>query len=790
MKLLFIYTALVAFASSAIAQTTGEKTFRMRKPYWYQYVSAGDAFEVEWDVIDGGQMGAKVHLALYGGTATSVSFISTLATGIFNTGSYVWNVDTSSIPSKPVYAIRVMLDSDETVYDQSGIFFISASKSSSSLTATDSATYTTSPESTATGFESTTSGSESIDGSPEVQCRLEVVDLKENPSYLALSYTWGPPTAKAAAAAAAAIERDAFVVLHSADMAGSGSSSYTMPITRNLNDFLRRARGDSELAARRFWVDAICINQQDAAERASQVGFMARIYRSADAVVAWLGKEDAHTAHAFALIKTLANLCKDCLDHVRPRRMGSDSIANILGPLANESAWSSLREFWRRSYFTRAWIIQEVTLAKRVVVRCGGYLLDWDAVVQASYFLTVTPWTRFLNPGVGGEPGQGYTVSNHALPMYLTVIVRMEKSEGDSLLYWLVRARRFLCLDPRDKVYALLGVAEVHAKKKLHLRPVYGDHSVIETYVSAAIQMLEDEDELLLLSQAEGQDFRNIEGLPSWVPDWSCSRTVGLGIVGYKRFAAAKNMAKSLRLNEPSLTLSVRGLRLDQVVQVGESKDEAIIRRKAACFPGWLSLLSSLPQRYHTGQPRAEVFWRTLITDTASRVPDPAQHPAPDEYRFAFRDWLARIVHSWADEPVSGEKKRFLEELERIAESDETALFPSVASSKRADTLAEYDRSAYKARSKSLPDGDDYDTLINHSSQTRLLRTNVNYLGLATTSVREGDIVWIVQGSRVPLILRQIGGDKYHLVGGAYIHGFMHGEALVPNTAFEDVKIL
>ncbi|KAH8654252.1 heterokaryon incompatibility protein-domain-containing protein [Ilyonectria robusta] len=514
------------------------------------------------------------------------------------------------------------------------------------------------------------------DGSRELQCELETAHLKENPSYVAVSYTWGPPTAEAADAGVTgspthAIRCDGDVIL----------------ITRNLHDFIRRVCRDPELNSRRFWVDSICINQQDSIERASQVSFMASIYRSADMVIAWLGEEDVYTEESFALTRTLARLCKNCRKQIMPKNMGSEAFANILGPLADDRAWNSLRQFWRRRYFKRAWIIQEVALAKKVIAKCGGHILDWDHIVQVSLFSTITPWTRFMNSGLH-EPTDGKS-SNHALPLYLDA-----NSKADE-------ARRFQCSDPRDKV----------AKEKPRLRPVYGDRSVVDTYVSAAIQILADTDDLLLLAHAEGQDFQKIEGLPSWVPDWSCARAAG------------------------SLPRTLRGLRLDWVVQVGESKDEALIHRKPAYFPGWISILSALPEIYHTGQPKTEVFWRTLITDTAARIPHPARHPAAEEYRFAFRDWLARVRH-------------FLEGLNRLAASDKR-----------------------------------------NTGMARNLFTN--YLGIATTSVREGDSVWILSGSRVPLILREAGPyNEYRLVGGAYVHGFMGGEALMTDVPLMHIKLV
>ncbi|KAK4098440.1 hypothetical protein N658DRAFT_223075 [Parathielavia hyrcaniae] len=77
---------------------------------------------------------------------------------------------------------------------------------------------------------------------------------------------------------------------------------------------------------------------------------------------------------------------------------------------------------------------------------------------------------------------------------------------------------------------------------------------------------------------------------------------------------------------------------------------------------------------------------------------------------------------------------------------------------------------------------------MNFSFHTRLLLTSRGYLGITTTSVREGDTVWVVAGSRLPLIFRDAGvAGEYRLVGGAYVHGFMHGEALGSDASFVDM---
>jgi hypothetical protein len=623
-----------------------------------------------------------------------------------------------------------------------------------------------------------------VEGSQEIHCELENANLENSPKYIAISYTWGPPTPEAEDA-----RLSTSTPAHTVRCNGN-----IMPIPWNLHDFLRRASRDSDLTSQRLWIDCLCINQHDHIERTSQVSFMASIYRSAEMVMAWLGEEDAYTKDSFSLIRTLTSLSGDQRNQIMPKNMGSEAFRSLLGGLADARVWNSLRQFWRRRYFRRAWIIQEVILAKKVTAMCGGYTIAWELIVQMSLFSTVTPWTRFLSAEAHDPIDPKY--SNHGLPLYLNTKSNLKRIASiHPLLYALIWARRFECSDPRDKVYAVLGLAAADLEQKPRLRPVYGDRSVTTTYTSVAIQILEDTDNLLLLAHSEGQDFHKIKGLPSWVPDWSCASQLGLGMAGYLRFAASGSMTRSLVIDESDMSLSLHGLRLDRVAQVGESKDEALIYRKPEYFPGWISILSALPPVYHNGQPKSEVFWRTLITDTAARIPHPARHPAAQEYRIAFTDWIARIILRWTDEPSTVEKKSFLEGLDHLISSEETGLAaintkeldsdsardpPSIPSDKLAETSIH-----------NPPDADDYDAILSHSSQTRLIRTSANYLGIGTTSTKEGDSVWIIPGSRIPLIFRETGSrNEYHLVGGAYVHGFMHGEALTHDTIFEKIKVL
>lgn len=88
-------------------------------------------------------------------------------------------------------------------------------------------------------------------------------------TYEALSYTWGVAAPK-----------------YSIRLNGL----HSLPLTPNLYAALKRLRTGN--GKRTLWVDGICINQADIAEKTAQVGMMALIYSNAVCVNAWLGEHD------------------------------------------------------------------------------------------------------------------------------------------------------------------------------------------------------------------------------------------------------------------------------------------------------------------------------------------------------------------------------------------------------------------------------------------------------------------------------------------------------------------
>ena len=63
-------------------------------------------------------------------------------------------------------------------------------------------------------------------------------------------------------------------------------------------------------------------------------------------------------------------------------------------------------------------------------------------------------------------------------------------------------------------------------------------------------------------------------------------------------------------------------------------------------------------------------------------------------------------------------------------------------------------------------------------SNRRLFASKRGYLGLGPAVILVGDIIAVILGLDTSLVLRRAGSDSYRIVGEAYVHGIMDGEAL------------
>lgn len=108
-----------------------------------------------------------------------------------------------------------------------------------------------------------------------VSIAIEHADLRFNrPDYYALSYTWGPSS-------------PSFDIL---------CGGRVINIRENLYRFLQLLNAQASQRDSLFWVDQISIDQENVLEKNHQVTLMAKIYRQACGITAWLGEEDVRRA--------------------------------------------------------------------------------------------------------------------------------------------------------------------------------------------------------------------------------------------------------------------------------------------------------------------------------------------------------------------------------------------------------------------------------------------------------------------------------------------------------------
>ncbi len=396
-------------------------------------------------------------------------------------------------------------------------------------------------------------GSSDVGNSGDVAVRLQP---SRHPfqRYNALSYTWG-------------------------DKADSVSitlnGNHSMCVTKKLYNALYSMRnGKNSL---RLWVDAICINQADHKEKENQIGLMRRIYAQAEGVIVYIPLEAQDRLNILELVPKILEAGKRChearksshestaeaarvnsvpsatdlvpmslpasedvnqVDTVVSRRdhITTDPEAHFLEnydlPAEESPLWVSWRRLFADPYFRRIWIVQEVALAKRVLIYfgIGSKLLDAEHLLTAKFYILMYSGARNLdylgeadsgdpkalthNAILGGKRAERLSMERYDNKGYLE-----RKQPREKLIKKLEKARIAEATDARDKIYALLGLVEDgdYFWSSVSYAPT-------DTYVQIFIRFAR-----LFVEKGEGFDVlleaglgiataRTNSGLPSWVP--------------------------------------------------------------------------------------------------------------------------------------------------------------------------------------------------------------------------------------------------------------------------------
>ncbi|KAF7676069.1 hypothetical protein GT037_005574 [Alternaria burnsii] len=135
-----------------------------------------------------------------------------------------------------------------------------------------------------------------------------------------------------------------------------------------------------------YWIDAICINQSDLAERASQVQLMGRIYREAESVVVWLGQMSKLSEMSIAVFAGSTDRASmppaeywNCRED---QIISTGTTAGIPAKYYRFAILGAATVTWSQ-WFIRTWVVQELCWAKQVVYLIGETEISVDSIVKS-----------------------------------------------------------------------------------------------------------------------------------------------------------------------------------------------------------------------------------------------------------------------------------------------------------------------------------------------------------------------------------------------------------------------
>lgn len=310
------------------------------------------------------------------------------------------------------------------------------------------------------------------------------VNLDDPPPYKALSYTWGSPS-------------DLYLKMF--------IDNHIFMARENLWQALDQLDYNKSIDV--IWIDAVYINQSDIRERNDQVRKMKAIYKRAQEVIVWLGLS-YNTFPEFQLAREPFHH-RDSADLIKKRMKAADAIKLL----------ESLSPVLNREYWWRIWIVQELTVASKVVLLCGNDSCSMDAVLQVqALFHKMQDSNQFPHGFLGycvHDVFLAYKL-RHCGPWAIQEWQKTIASQKPSFFECILIHHRKEVSDPRDMVYGLAALANSISGYQVDID--YSLSRCSHIYRSARLEKCYSQ-KLAVLSRVRVGTSRN--ELPSWVHDWS-----------------------------------------------------------------------------------------------------------------------------------------------------------------------------------------------------------------------------------------------------------------------------
>jgi hypothetical protein len=590
----------------------------------------------------------------------------------------------------------------------------------------------------------------------ELRCEIADSRLGLTPDFEALSYTW---------------DQDVFPVT-------LNTPSGELKVTENLASALRRFR--SAKRTRTLWVDAVCINQASIPERNQQVGIMSSIFRDAKRVLCWIGEADEHTEQALTKIRQLANShslygLPEVDAHMWFQIPMLDAPEVEARSLIKSAEDHHIHSVYSRRWFSRLWVVQEVTLSKQAVLCCGVYEMAWT--VFATGLLVLTAATQRAGPFPYRPPTlRAYLqcwniVRTRAKYRLLSSPNSIVMSAHTGFVMAISRLMMHDCKDQHDRIYAVLGLDP--SENPITIIPDYSI-PVTKLYAHLAIEVLRrGEIEILfdagLAYRKTGLIAADGRHLPSWGPEYRRSHHVEW-IDPYaweqERFKRAIEVPPVVLVQETEDAILVRGTILDcvafgftqEVTLMVPQLNFASVRHIVAILVQKFQEVN--PQGYPTGEESTEVLARLLLLD-GTTIDHTARFLPVQTIETMIEHWMAYKEHCIPEDGEVFTKLRAA--AQEPLENDSLVRF--------------WDDKFPTSLSTEARKGWLFHRCLQHIlGKCPIAGMEGGVFGMIPAGTMLGDSIAVFEGARMPYILRKAeNSESYQLIGSCYIQGIMHG---------------
>ncbi|KAI1742045.1 heterokaryon incompatibility protein-domain-containing protein [Xylaria scruposa] len=598
-----------------------------------------------------------------------------------------------------------------------------------------------------------------------VACCLDDVPC---PEYVALSYTWG-------------CESQGFDVK---------VNNAIIPIRQNLFYALRQirciqGRVDAVTSGSFWWIDSICINQEDGREKERQVAMMGHIYERSKLTLVYLGELDSDGVLAMEMLHRLSICQKE--ESRALLRQGTEGELNALAT------------FFRRPWWTRAWTTQEYVLPDRLIFLCGNRDIPRRDFTRALNRLG--RYNRLLQEYQSVHLASGFIMASKRkkiLDRRYDILQGVGHTPRLTLCDFLVYAGGSASSRKRDCVFSALGL--VLDSDDFRLNPHYDNRRSVDIFEELIRAHIMSSECLDIICFADASPRDETTQCPSWVPYWPNHKAQASDHLAWQSFPAlasrrhTKNQGNDRGINKavykasgnipPAITtnfqpgaLLCHAIILEKIRQLGgsfpaEERNEITSLRgsesRLEISSGILAPDGPYDRNFdEVWRKRAleykppESLWKTIVLNRRDSFLDSI---APRDYETDFK-WL---LHRAIQDPSQLKSKtlHWIRHNARIlfgSQTYATDIFKRLHSTPGCDKISSHFESQL------------YHAWIN--MRKKLLVTDNQTYGMACEGAMIEDIICVLAGCNFPIIIRETERSGYYrLVGECYLEGVMEGE--------------